>query len=165
MANKSHYRVIILGSGAAGLTAAIYAARANLEPLVIEGCQPGGQLTITTEVENYPGFAKGIMGPDLMEEFKKQAARFGTEMVFGEVTAVNLKQPPVSNCRRQRKFDLRFLDRCHRRYGQAAGTSSPKPSSWVTGSQHALLVTGFFSKIRNWWWLEEGIQPWRRRHS
>jgi thioredoxin reductase (NADPH) len=94
MANKSHYRVIILGSGAAGLTAAIYAARANLEPLVIEGCQPGGQLTITTEVENYPGFAKGIMGPDLMEEFKKQAARFGTEMVFGEVTAVNLKQHP-----------------------------------------------------------------------
>ena len=94
MPNKSHYRVIILGSGAAGLTAAIYAARADLEPLVIEGCQPGGQLTITTDVENYPGFAKGIMGPDLMEEFKKQALRFGTEMVFGEVTAVNLKQRP-----------------------------------------------------------------------
>ncbi len=94
MPNKSHYRVIILGSGAAGLTAAIYAARADLEPLVIEGCQPGGQLTITTDVENYPGFAEGIMGPDLMEEFKKQALRFGTEMVFGEVTAVNLKQRP-----------------------------------------------------------------------
>jgi thioredoxin reductase (NADPH) len=94
MEKKSHYRVIILGSGAAGLTAAIYAARANLEPLVIEGSQPGGQLTITTDVENYPGFAKAIMGPDLMEEFKKQAVRFGTETLFGEVTSVNLKQRP-----------------------------------------------------------------------
>jgi thioredoxin reductase (NADPH) len=94
MANKSEYRVIILGSGAAGLTAAIYAARANLGPLVIEGSQPGGQLTITTDVENYPGFAKGIMGPELMEEFKKQAVRFGTKMLFGEVTSVNLKQQP-----------------------------------------------------------------------
>jgi thioredoxin reductase (NADPH) len=94
MDKKSHYRAIILGSGAAGLTAAIYAARANLEPLVIEGSQPGGQLTITTDVENFPGFPKGIMGPELMEEFKKQALRFGTETFFGEVTTVDLKQRP-----------------------------------------------------------------------
>jgi thioredoxin reductase (NADPH) len=94
MEKKSHYRVIILGSGAAGLTAAIYAARANLEPLIIEGSQPGGQLTITTDVENYPGFPNGIMGPALMEEFKKQALRFGTVALFGEVTSVDLKKRP-----------------------------------------------------------------------
>ena len=94
MDKKSRYHVIILGSGAAGLTAAIYAARANLNPLVIEGSQPGGQLTITTDVENYPGFPSGIMGPDLMNEFKKQAVRFGTETLFGEVTSVNLQERP-----------------------------------------------------------------------
>jgi thioredoxin reductase (NADPH) len=95
MDKKSRYRVIILGSGAAGLTAAIYAARANLNPLVIEGSQPGGQLTITTDVENYPGFPQGIMGPDLMNDFKKQAIRFGTETLFGEVTSVNFKERPL----------------------------------------------------------------------
>ncbi len=87
-------RVIIVGSGPAGLTAALYAARANLKPLLIEGLESGGQLMLTTMVENWPGFRDGIMGPDLMTEMRVQAERFGTEILQGDVATVDLQQAP-----------------------------------------------------------------------
>src|SRR5271163_1684231 len=88
------HNVVIIGSGCAGLTAAIYAGRANLKPLVIDGHEPGGQLSLTTHVENFPGFPDGIMGPELIENMRKQAAKFGTEFKSGVVNEVDLTKRP-----------------------------------------------------------------------
>jgi len=89
-----HHHLIVLGSGPAGYTAAIYAARANLKPVIIQGIQPGGQLTTTTDVDNYPGYKDGVQGPEMMEDFKAQAERFGTEMIWDHINAADLSSRP-----------------------------------------------------------------------
>ena len=121
MTQPRHTKVLILGSGPAGYTAAIYAARAMLKPLLIQGSQPGGQLTITTDVENYPGFAEPIQGPWLMEQMQAQAEHVGTEIVHGPDRQGRPLEAPVPPRRRiGRRLHLRRADHLHRRAGALA---------------------------------------------
>ncbi len=108
MASRPH-EVIILGSGPAGLTAALYAARANLHPLLIEGAEAGGQLALTTLVENYPGFPDGLQGPDLIQVMRQQAARFGAEFLKGDATAVDLSRRPFELTLEQERLQTKTL--------------------------------------------------------
>ena len=140
--------VVILGSGPAGFTAAIYAARANLKPLLLSGSQPGGQLTITTEVENYPGFPEGIQGPELMLKMREQAARFGTEIVDATVESVDFSKRAVHAARRRRRVP-----------GEDASSSRPAPRArlldipsektfWGAGVSACATCDGFFFRGR-----------------
>ena len=104
MTNKTIHKTVIIGSGPAGLTAAIYAGRANLKPIVFEGNQPGGQLTITTDVENFPGFPNGVMGPEMMDLFRDQAKKFGAECHFKHVTKVDFSSRPFKIFVGEEKF-------------------------------------------------------------
>ena len=118
----AEHRVVIIGSGPAGLTAALYTARANLKPLLIEGLEAGGQLMLTTMVENWPGFRDGIMGPDLMAEMRAQAERFGAEIIQGDVARVDLQPAAVPDRAGRRPIGASAdaLDHRHRRLGALA---------------------------------------------
>src|SRR4029078_2020198 len=94
MSKSNHHRLIILGSGPAGYSAAVYAARANLKPVLLTGLEPGGQLTNTTDVDNWPGDVEGLQGPALMERMKKHAERFQTEIIYDQISSVDFKQRP-----------------------------------------------------------------------
>ncbi len=138
--------VTILGSGPAGLTAAIYAARANLRPLLLEGDQPGGQLTITSDVENYPGFAEGIMGPELMVIFRKQAERFGTRFLQGVVQSADLsKQPMILSYQDGREIKTETLIIATGASAKWLGIPSEK-KFWGKGVSSCATCDGFFFK-------------------
>ena len=123
--------VIIIGSGPAGLTAALYAARANLNPLVIEGVEAGGQLMLTSLVENWPGYRDGILGPSLMEEMRAQALRFGAEIVQGNITGVDLSMGPFTVRTEDTSYTMPRADHRDGRVGEVAraavGTASGRP--------------------------------------
>jgi thioredoxin reductase (NADPH) len=140
---SSRHDVVILGSGPAGFTAAIYAARANLKPLLLSGTQPGGQLTITTDVENYPGFPEGVPGPDLMLKMREQAARFGTEIVDATVESVDFSRHPFVLRGEGREFEARSVIVATGACARLLGIPSEQ-AFWGAGVSACATCDGFF---------------------
>jgi len=125
------HNVVIIGSGCAGLTAAIYTGRANLKPLVLDGHEPGGQLSLTTHVENYPGFPDGIMGPELIENMRKQAQRFGAEFKAGAVTEVDLTKRPFKITAGKETFESRSVIVAAGASARLLGLPGEKETDWA----------------------------------
>ena len=149
MSKTTHAKLVIIGSGPAGYTAAIYAARAMLEPILIQGIQPGGQLTITTDVENYPGFADVIQGPWLMEQMQKQAEHVGTRIVTDHVNDLDLSQPAVPADLRLAATSTSPTPWCSRPARRRAGsTCRPSRSSRATASRPAPPATASSTRTR-----------------
>ena len=140
---SKHFKVIIIGSGPAGFTAAIYASRANLETAVFEGQQPGGQLTITTDVENYPGYPDGVMGPEMMDQFRKQATRFGAKTIFETINKVDFSERPFKMWSEKEEYSADAVIISTGATARLLGTESEE-KYWGSGISACATCDGFF---------------------